>query len=38
MQYAKVMLMEVDVVGNMPEIDFKKIKLSFQIKAVFEIK
>jgi hypothetical protein len=23
---------------EMPEIDFKKIKLSFQIKAVFEIK
>ncbi|WP_291400119.1 SIMPL domain-containing protein [Daejeonella sp.] len=38
MQYAKVMLMEVDVAGSMPEIDFKKIKLSFQIKAVFEIK
>jgi uncharacterized protein len=36
-QYARVMLSE-GVDDNMPEIDFKKIKLSFQIKAVFEIK
>jgi uncharacterized protein YggE len=38
MQYAKVMLMDVDVAENMPEIDFKKIKLNFQIRTVFEIK
>lgn len=36
-QYARVMLSE-GVDDIMPEIDFKKIKLTFLIKAVFEIK
>jgi uncharacterized protein YggE len=36
-QYARVMLSE-GVDDIMPEIDFKKIKLNFLIKAVFEIK
>ena len=37
MMYAKVMMSDtVDEI--MPEIDFKKIKLTFQIRAVFEIK
>lgn len=36
--YARVMLDPVPGEEEMPEIDFKKIKLSYQIKAVFEIK
>ena len=35
--YAKVMMSDT-VEEMMPEIDFKKIKLNFQIRAVFEIK
>lgn len=40
-RYANVMMMKsADVAGGAPEsdIDFKKIKLSFQIQAIFEIK
>jgi uncharacterized protein YggE len=37
MMYAKVMMSDT-VEEMMPEIDFKKIKLNFQIRAVFEIK
>lgn len=37
MMYAKVMMSDT-VEETMPEIDFKKIKLNFQIRAVFEIK
>jgi uncharacterized protein len=37
MMYAKVMMSDT-VDETMPEIDFKKIKLNFQIRAVFEIK
>jgi uncharacterized protein len=36
--YARVMLDPVPGVEDMPEIDFKKIRLNFQIKAIFEIK
>jgi uncharacterized protein YggE len=37
--YARVLLVDpAPGEENMPEIDFKKIKLSYQIKAVFEIK
>jgi hypothetical protein len=37
MMYAKVMMSDT-VEEMMPEIDFKKIKLNFQIRAIFEIK
>lgn len=37
MLYARVMLSDT-VEESMPEIDFKKIKLNFQVRAVFEIK
>lgn len=36
--YAKVMFSSEMAGDSMPEIDFKKIKLNYQIKAVFEIK
>ena len=37
MMYAKVMMSD-SLDEKMPEIDFKKIKLNFQIRAIFEIK
>jgi uncharacterized protein YggE len=38
MNFAKTVLRAASSEDNMPEIDFKKIKLNYQIRAVFEIK
>jgi uncharacterized protein YggE len=38
MNFAKTVLRAASSEDSMPEIDFKKIKLNYQIRAVFEIR